>query len=147
MWTFWLIVSGLFFVLEIFTTGFLVFWLGIAGIIAMLVSLITTNLVIQTIVFVITSTLLMIFTRPIVNKFLKIDKTEGIPTNVYSVIGKTGIVVEDIESCDIPGKVKISGDFWTAISDTKIYKGTRIKVIEVDGVKLKVEPIRETTLV
>ena len=113
----------------------------------MLVSLITTNLVIQTIVFVITSTLLMIFTRPIVNKFLKIDKTEGIPTNVYSVIGKTGIVVEDIESCDIPGKVKISGDFWTAISDTKIYKGTRIKVIEVDGVKLKVEPIRETTLV
>lgn len=143
MWTFWLIVSGIFFVLEIFTTGFLVFWLGIAGLISMIISLFTTNLVIQTVVFVVTASMLMFFTRPLVNKFLKIDKDSPVPTNVYRIIGKSGIVMEDIESNIVPGKVKISGDFWTAISNTKITKGSKVKVIEVDGVKIKVEPLKD----
>ena len=31
MWMFWLIATGIFFVIEIFTVGFLIFWLGIAS--------------------------------------------------------------------------------------------------------------------
>ena len=63
MWQFWLIVAGIFFIGEVFTTGFLVFWLGIAAMLTMLVSIFTSNLVIQTAVFVIASGLLLFLTN------------------------------------------------------------------------------------
>lgn len=144
MWIFWVIASGIFFILEIFTTGFLVFWLGIASIIAMIVSFFTTNVVVQTICFVVTSCILIIFTRPLINKFLKIDNSKTIPTNVYGLIGKQGIVIEDINPLSYTGKVKVSGQLWSAISDNNISKDSHIVVTKVDGVKLKVELIKET---
>lgn len=94
MWQIWLIASGIFFVIEIFTIGFLIFWLGVAALIAMLISFITDSVILQTTVFVISSGLLIFATRPLTNK---IAGKETIPTNVYSLIGKRGIVVEDID--------------------------------------------------
>ena len=141
MWGFWLIASGIFFVLEIFTAGFLIFWLGIAGLLAMIVSFFTASIVVQTIVFVIASCLLILFTRPIINKFLKFDKTETVPTNVYRLIGKTGIVIDDISPINGTGKIKVSGEFWSATSDVDITKDTKVTVVSVDGVKLNVKPV------
>ena len=37
MWQIWLIASGVFFILEIFTVGFLLFWLGVAALLATVV--------------------------------------------------------------------------------------------------------------
>lgn len=85
MWQIWLIASGIFFVIEIFTVGFLIFWLGVAALIAMLISFITDSVILQTAVFVISSGLLIFATRPLTNK---IAGKETIPTNVYSLIGK-----------------------------------------------------------
>ena len=48
MWQFWLIVSGICFVLEMATVGFLVFWFGIGALFALITSLITDNIIIQT---------------------------------------------------------------------------------------------------
>ena len=62
MWPFWLIASAVFFVAEIFTTGFLIFWFGIGALAALLVSFFTANLFIQSIVFIAVSTILLIFT-------------------------------------------------------------------------------------
>ena len=142
MWGFWLIAAGIFFVVEIFTTGFLIFWLGLAAILAMIISFFTANLIIQTAIFVIFSTLFMIFTRPLVNRFTK--NKDLTPTNVYSIIGKKGIVLEDINNIDYTGKVKVSGELWSAISSSDLVKGTHIVVTDVDGVKLKVEPQKNT---
>ena len=85
MWQIWLIASGIFFICEIITVGFLVFWLGIGALIAMLVSFFTSNIIVQMSVFVISSGLLIFATRPLVNK---ISKKDVVPTNVYSLIGK-----------------------------------------------------------
>ena len=93
MWQLWLIVAGIFFVGEIFTAGFLIFWLGIGALLAMLVSFFTDNLIIQTSVFVVSSGLLMFLTRPFVNKYVT-KKT--IPTNSNSLIGKHAKVTKDI---------------------------------------------------
>ena len=46
MWYIWLIAAGVFFVVEIMTVGFMVFWLGVAALLACIVSLFTENLVI-----------------------------------------------------------------------------------------------------
>ena len=147
MWSFWLIATGIFFVLEIFTTGFLIFWLGLASLLAMVASFITDNLIIQTIVFVVFSTIFMVFTRPLLNKIFKIKDGKTKPTNVYGIIGKKGIVVEDIDNIDYSGKVKVTGELWSATSSEDLKKGTHIVVTEVDGVKLKVEPVNEKVVV
>ena len=142
MWLIWLIAGGIFFVAEIFTAGFLIFWLGIGALIAMIVSIFCANILIQFIVFIMISTILIIFTRPLITKMISIKET--IPTNIYNIIEKEGIVVENINNIDYSGKVKVNGELWSAISDTPLEKGSKIKVIEVDGVKLKVTPLTNT---
>ncbi len=141
MWCFWLIASGIFFVIEIFTTGFLIFWLGIAAIIAMITSFITVDIGFQTAMFVISSATLIPCTRRLSEKISQ--KTQTLHTNVYRMIGKEGIVIEDVVPTSYTGKVKVSGQIWSAISDKEIKKDEKVKVLSIDGVKLKVEAINK----
>jgi len=140
MWLIWLIVAGVFFLIEIATVGFLIFWLGIGALLAMVASFITDNIIIQTIVFVISSSLLIPLTKPLVNKLWN-KKT--IPTNSYSLINKIGIVLQDINTIQGVGQVKVNGEIWSAKTedDSKIKEGTEVKILKIDGVKLVVEPI------
>ena len=142
MWQFWLIASGIFFIAEIITTGFLVFWLGIAGLITMCISFFTDNLMIQASVFVILSAVLILATKPFVNKFVnKKETTEK--TNAFSIIGKTAIVIKDIDSINGVGQIKVDGEVWSAegINGSNIEKGTKVEVKEIDGVRAIVTPI------
>ena len=141
MWIFWLIAAGVFFIVEMATIGFLVFWLGIGALLAMVTSFITDSILIQVIVFVITSTLLLIFTRPLVNKFIKVPKE--VKTNAYSIIGKKAIVVKSINNVEGEGQVKIDGDVWSAksVNDEEIPKDTEVEIAEIDGVKAVVKKV------
>ena len=141
MWSFWLIVAGIFLVMEIATEGFLIFWLGIGALLAMLTSFITNNLVLQTVVFVVSSAILIPLTKPLVDKFIN-KKT--VPTSSYSLIGKQGIVIADINSLEATGLVKVNGETWSAKSDSgePISKDTQIEVLAIDGVKVIVKPIK-----
>ncbi len=138
MWKFWVILSGLFLILESITTGFLVFWFSIGSVFAMIVSFFTDNIIIQTTTFLIASTILIFTTRKFVNVFLKHDK----PNNVNSFVGKTGKVTVDINPLENEGQVKIGSEIWSAISedDEKIEKGTEIIVTKISGVKAVVRP-------
>ena len=139
MWQFWIILSGIFFIIEMATVGFLVFWFGIGALIAMVISLFTSNILIQTSVFIFSSTLLLFLTRPFVNKFTK--KENEIQTNAYSIIGKRGIVLKDIDPISGTGQVKIGTEVWSAksIDDRKIEKGIEVEILEIDGVKAVVK--------
>src|SRR5699024_1933008 len=139
MWVFWLIAAGVFFIIEMATIGFLVFWLGIGALLAMVTSFLTDSILIQVLVFVITSTLLLIFTRPLVNKFIKIPKE--VKTNAYSIIGKKGIVISNINNIEGSGQIKIDGDVWSAKSatDEDIPENTEVEIVEIDGVKAVVK--------
>ena len=139
MWYIWLIAAAVFFIIEVATVGFLIFWLGIGALFAMITSFLTDNILIQTGVFVIVSAILIPITKPFVDKYL-VRKT--IPTNTYSVLNKIGIVTKEITSPDGVGLVKIDGEVWSAKSDndTQINKGTEVKVLRIDGVKLIVTP-------
>jgi len=103
MWQVWLIISGIFFILEMVTVGFLVFWFGIGALLTMVCSFFTDSIVIQTTVFLISSTALLFLTKPLVKKLSKKDKVQ---TNAYSIIGKTGFVTREIDSKKGVGQVK-----------------------------------------
>ena len=140
MWQFWLIAAGVFFVCEMLTVGFLIFWLGIGSILAMIVSLFTDNLIIQTAVFVISSGLLIFSTKPFVEKFVT-KKEKKINTNVYSLIGKIGIVTEEINPLLGTGQIKLGTETWSATSNDEsiISKDSEIEVLEIKGVKAVVK--------
>lgn len=138
-WQIWLIISGVCFIAEIATVGFLVFWFGVAALITCLLSLFISNVIAQTVIFVILSVILICLTRPFAEKM---NKNNNIVTNSNAIIGKEGVVTKDITPNDV-GQVKVSGDIWTSISTYTdiIPKGSTIKVLSIDGVKLVVEPV------
>ena len=142
MWQFWLIDSGIFFIAEIITTGFLVFWLGVAGLIAMCVSFFTDNTIIQGTVFVVCSAILILATKPFVKKFGN-KKQNDEKTNAFSIIGKKALVIKDIDSINGIGQIKVDGEVWSAegINGSNIEKGTEVEVTKIDGVRAIVAPI------
>ncbi len=141
MWYVWLILAGVFVIGEVLTSGFLIFWLSLGSLIAMVVSFFTDNIIIQTTVFLISSVILILATKPLVKKFANI---ETVKTNVQSIIGKKGIVTKDINSIHSTGQVKIEGELWSAIgiNDMDIPEGTEVEVNEIKGVKVIVTPIK-----
>lgn len=139
MWQIWLIIAGLFFIGEIITVGFLVFWIAIAALVAMVVSFFTTNIIIQTSVFVIASAILILATKPFVKKFLDVKQTK---TNAFSIIGQKALVIKEISSHSI-GQIKIRGEVWSAESesDETITEGSEIEILKINGVKALVKSL------
>ena len=142
MWQFWLIAAGVFLIGEIFTTGFLIFWLGIAALLSMFISLFTDNLIIQGAVFVIASGVLIFFTKPFVDKYITKNQ-KSVKTNAFSAIGKKGIVTKEMTRSSKFGQVRVDEEIWTAISEdsSDITEGTEVEVVKIDGVKLVVKPV------
>ena len=107
----------------------------------MLTSFVTDSIFIQALVFVVTSTLLLIFTRPLVDKFIKTPKE--LKTNAYSIIGKKAIVISKINNIEGIGQIKIDGEVWSAKSfdDEDIPEDTEVEITEIDGVKAVVKRI------
>ncbi len=143
MWQIWLILSGICLIIEIMTAGFLIFWFAIGALLAMVVSLFTDNIILQTSVFVLSSTILIFATKPFVKKFA--NNKNAIQTNVYSTVGKTGIVTKDIDSIQALGQIKVGGEVWSAIGldDINIPQGTEVEIKEIKGVKAIVAPIKK----
>lgn len=140
MWQIWLIISGMFFILEMITVGFLVFWFAIGALFAMIASFFTESIVIQTTIFLITSTLLLFLTKSFAGK---ISRKDSIKTNAYSIIGKTGLVTIEINSKKGIGQVKIGSETWSAkgTDDDIIPVGSKVEIVEISGVKAIVKPL------
>ncbi|MBR0350898.1 MAG: NfeD family protein [Clostridia bacterium] len=141
MWQIWLIVAGIFFIAEIFTTGFLVFWFGLGSLFAMITSFFIDDIVVQTTVFLITSIVFIFATRPLVNKFLK---TKTVSTNVFSVIGKHGIVIKELNSVEGTGQIKVNGEVWSAdeLNGNTVPEGSKVVIVKIEGVKAIVSVVK-----
>lgn len=141
MWKLWLVASGIFLIIEILNMSFLIFWFAIGALIALVSSFFIDSIIAQTVIFLISSTILLFATKPFVNKIL--PKENLVKTNAFSIEGKVGKVVTDIEPIEGKGQVKINGESWSAksIDDTYIAKDTEVIIEKIDGVKVLVKPL------
>ena len=139
-WAFWLIIAGVLFVVEICTVSFFAFWPGIGAVAAAICSLFTDNIVIQSAVFVIVTTIMILFMKPLAKKLFK---TKDVNMNNKALIDKNGVVTQEIYNLNSKGQVKVSGELWSAISenDEIIEKGSTVLVKDVKGVKLVVKKV------
>lgn len=141
MWKIWLVLSGIFVIIEIVNLSFFIFWFAMGALIAMISSFFIENLVLQIAIFVVSSTILLFTTKPFIKKF--IDKDSSVKTNAYSIEGKVGKVTIDIEPIEGKGQIKVNGEFWSARSQNNdvIPKDTEVVVEKIDGVKAIVKPL------
>lgn len=131
----WLIIILFLGFVEAITVNLVTIWFVISGIVSLVLSFFIDDFIIQFSVFVILGILLLITTRSWLNKVFKINKYK---TNLDRVIGMRGIVTEKITK-NSPGEVKVDGKRWMAVSDKTINVDNDVKILEIDGVKLKVE--------
>ena len=142
MWQVWLIIAGLFFIAEMITVGFLVFWFGVGALLAMIVSFFTSNIIIQTTVFIVSSAILLLVTKPFVKKFVDVKTTK---TNAFSIIGKKALVIKEINSHSV-GQIKINGEVWSAEAenDETITEGSEVEIVKINGVNAIVKGVNKT---
>lgn len=135
----WLgIVIGLI-LIECATVNLVSIWFIASGIVSMILSIFVDNYFIQFLVFVVLGTVLLVTTREYLVKLLANKRQK---TNLDRVIGMIAIVTEEIKK-NKPGEVKVDGKRWTAISDKSIKIDSTVKVLEIQGVKLKVEEVED----
>ena len=128
------------FVAEIVTAGALVsIWFCFGALAAMFAAMAGMSFTIQMVIFIAVSVVLLIFTKPFAKKLLN-GRIEA--TNAPALIGKYGIVTEEINNIEAAGAVKIDGKIWTARSSDEreiIKEGAEVKILDIQGVKLIVK--------
>lgn len=139
---YWLIALAVFLVIEIITLGLTTIWFAGGSLVAFTLALFNVPVLVQVVVFLIVSIMLLVITRPVIEKKLNESRTR---TNVNSMVGKEGRVTETIDNFNQTGTVLISGLEWTArsSSDEIIPEGSKVLVDEVRGVKVLVSLARK----
>ncbi len=134
----WLILAGLFLVLELLAPGILLIWFGIAaGIVGALALLFDVAWQWQLMLFAALSLAAVLTAR----KFLRADDAQSdrplLNRRAQQHVGKSYLVADAIENGR--GKVKIGDTLWRA-EGPDAAQGARVKVTGTDGATLMVEP-------
>ena len=134
----WMAVIILSIVIEAATVQLVTVWFVFGALAALITELFGGNLTIQLVVFTIVSITAIVLMRPVVKRWMSKNYN---PTNADRCIGKTALVVENIDNSAESGAVKINGVIWTARSagGENISSNEQVIIKEIDGVKLIVE--------
>ena len=132
---FWFAFCLLLIFVEITTVNLVSIWFAIGAFFAMVMALFSDVFLLQVIIFIISSIVTLLITKPLVKKC---RKTGIEATNYDRVIGKHAEVIKKITPDDY-GQVKVLGSTWTAVCDKVCDVSEKVIVKRVDGVKLVVE--------
>lgn len=136
-WQLWLVAGIALCLLEIKLPGFVVLWIGVGALAAVLPAALGLPLWLQLAVFTFVSVSLFAASRTLFKTFLMRDATR-IKTNVEAMIGAEATVVDAIPEAG-SGTVRINGELWTARSLTGAIEVGELTVIErLEGLKLHV---------
>jgi len=141
-WAVWVLTAIVLFTLEVFVPGFFLACLGVGSLIAGVLSMLNVGLTIQFFAFALVTLVVFIKIRPFFLKFLYRDD-KGVRTNTEALIGKQGVVIEEIFSPTFQGRVKVGGEDWPAEAADGQRKvvGELILVERVEGNKVFVKRI------
>ena len=136
---FWLGAFGVLLLIEILTLGLTTIWFAVGALAAFLLALVQVPLMIQIVVFIVVSVVMLVFTRPIMTKYLNKKTTK---TNAESLVGRKARVLIPINNLKSEGQVMVNGREWTARStkdEVTFQKDEMVRIAGISGVKLIVE--------
>lgn len=139
---FWLVIAVVLGIIEAATLGLVTIWFAIGALFAMVFAMVGLPLSVQLIVFIISSSILLYFTKPILKKYLKVKLQK---TNADRAVGEIGIVIEEIDPVLGKGQVKVRGQIWSArtVDNQGIAVDEKVEVQEISGVKLIVKKVED----
>lgn len=141
-WHIWVIIALVFVIIEMFTTGFAVMCISFGCGFGAVVSAFGCDIKWQLVAFAIGTVLAFLTVRPIVYKFFY-NKSHEVKTNAEAVVGRRAIVTERIEGDLHPGRVKVDGDDWKAMSleTTPIEVGEAVEITAINSVIVTVKRV------
>jgi len=128
----WLVAIGVLVLIELLTYGLYFAALAVAAIVPLILSLFGVPVWIQALGFLGAATLALVYVKPLIRRWQG-EKPERM-TNVLSLVGKEGIVLEEVT--DRSGLIKVWGEEWTARSEAPIAKSKKVVVEKIDGASL-----------
>ena len=139
-WHIWALAGLVLWIVEIFTSGFILGLFGTACIAAALASTYELGIKGQFLVFVATTAILTLGLRPLAMRYL--SRRRESETNVDALIGATGLVTERIDHLSNTGTVKVGNEEWRAVVEGELVvpEGKRVRIEKVEGCKLIVVP-------
>ena len=134
----WLIVAVVLAVIEASTAQLVCIWFALGAVCAMITAIITENVLIQVLIFILSTAVFLILTRKIVRRLTDVKASK---TNADSLIGKEFIVLEEVDNLKETGTLKVSGTIWSVRNTEEgvIPSGTKVIIEKIEGVKLFVK--------
>lgn len=142
-WIVWLILAAIFVAVEVLTPGFFLLWFGVGALAAAILALLgVSSMPVQIIVFLTVSVALLVASRTIFERFLPLSSSaRDLKTNVETIIGQVGTVVESSRGALNEAAVRVYGSTWTAfpISGEKpLTEGETVAVERIEGNRIYV---------
>ena len=140
IWQIWVIAALLFFIVEIFTSGFAIACLSVGCLFSAVGAALKLSMTWQVALFALGAFLAFIFIRPFVLKLMDKKTQTTVTTNMDNLIGRKAIVTERIEK-DGYGRVKIDGDDWKARleDDGEAEVGEKVTILSNESIILTVK--------
>lgn len=127
----WLAAAGVLLIVEMLTVDLLFASLAFSALMAATANGLGFDMATQGIVFGIAAALSLFILRPIALRHLK-KRPPDFATNVEALIGAPAIALSEIT--DLSGQVKLSGEVWSARSESGlIAPETRLEVVAIEG--------------
>ena len=139
---FWSVLLVAAVIAEFGTQQLVSIWFAAGSLVALITAALGFSEIVQFVVFASVSLVLLIFTRPILRKFLRFEIRD---TNVKSDLGKNAVVIQEIDPQKGTGRARLGDTEWRAVSSDScvIQTGSIVKVLDIDGTRLIVEPVTE----
>ena len=140
----WLGAAVVFGVVEALTAGLVSIWFVTGAVAALLGAWMGAGIPVQLLLFVGVSALALLLTRPLVKRW---TAGQQVATNADRVLGEAVRVTETIDNDRSAGAVYADGKTWSARSadGTVSPAGSRVRVENMEGVKLFVTKLEEKT--
>jgi membrane protein implicated in regulation of membrane protease activity len=122
---------------EMMTAGFFMLPFAVGAVIAAALAFMDVAPAIQMAVFIATSLVALI----LLQRFVRHGDEGQHPIGANRFIGRTAVVLEEIERTATAGRVRMDTEEWRATTDgDSIAIGTEVRILEVRGTRLVVEP-------
>ena len=133
--TIWIIVFAAALIWEIVSLGLTSIWFCGGAVVAAIAAYMGFNPYVQIILFIVTSTILLLLCRPIAKKKLI---AQGAPTNLDRNIGKKVKILETVDASEGTGLVKIGDVEWKAVSESGsvLPKDSFAEIVNIEGTKV-----------
>lgn len=138
----WIIIAALFLAAEFGHRAFYAMFVAMGAVVAAILAIANVSVVVQIPAFVAAAVLGLFLIRPALVRAASSGQY-GLISGIKAHVGKEAIVAETAGGPANPGRVKLDGELWKAVSHdgTTIPAGTPVMILELQGTTFVVQDL------